>query len=54
MKGFRRFNYSARKKVLDLLDTSNLRMEVAVERITVVQFGLNNGGVNCYRLFWNI
>jgi len=44
---FRSFNNSKGKRVLDLLEAGDLRLRyVVVERITVIGFGVNDGGGN--------
>jgi len=41
------FNNSTGKRVLNLLEAGNLRLRwVVVERITVIEFGVNDGGDN--------
>jgi len=47
MTGFRNFNNSKCKKVLNLLKMGYLRLrEIVVKRITVIEFGVNNGAGN--------
>ena len=47
MTAFRTFNNSTGKRVLDLLEAGDLRLrQVVVERITVIEFGVNDGGGN--------
>jgi len=47
MIGFRNFNNSKCKRVLNLLKTGYLRLwEIVVKRITVIEFGVSNGGAN--------
>ena len=41
MTAFRSFNNNTGKRVLDLLEAGDLR-----ERITVIEFGVNDGGGN--------
>jgi len=42
---FRSFNNNTCKRVLDLLEAGDLRLrEVVVERITVIESGVNDGG----------
>jgi len=43
MTGFRSFNNSTCKRVLNLLEADNLRLtEYVVKRITVIEFGVND------------
>ena len=47
MTGFRSFNNSTGKRALNLLEAGNLNLKlqyVVVERITVIKFGVNDGG----------
>ena len=47
MTAFRSFNNNTGKRVLDLLEAGDLRLRyVVVERITVIEFGVNDGGGN--------
>ena len=44
---FTSFNNNTSKRVLDLLEAGDLRLRyVVVERITVIEFGVNDGGGN--------
>jgi len=44
---FRSFNNNTCKRVLDLLEAGDLRLrQVVVERITIIEFGVNDGGGN--------
>jgi len=44
---FRSFNNCTGKRVLNQLEAGNLSLSyVVVERITVIKFGVNNGGGN--------
>jgi len=44
---FRSLNNNTSKRVLDLLEAGDLRLRsVVVERITVIEFGVNDGGGN--------
>jgi len=44
---FRSLNNNTGKRVLDLLEAGDLRLrQVVVERITVIEFGVNDGGGN--------
>ena len=51
---FRSFNYSTCKTVLNLLEAVYLRLrKIAVERVTVVKFRVDNRGSNgtgCFRI----
>jgi len=45
MRKFRRFNHSACKTVLNLLEAIYLRLsKIVAERVTVVKFGVDNRG----------
>ena len=45
--GFGSFNNNTGKRVLDLLVAGDLRLrQVVVARITVIEFGVNDGGGN--------
>ena len=45
MTGFRSFNNCRSDRVLNQLEARNLRLRwVVVERITVIKFGVNDGG----------
>ena len=50
--GFRSFDNSTCKRVLDLLEPGDLRLgQVVVERVAVVKLGVNNGsgdGGSCF------
>ena len=47
MTAFRSLNNNTGKRVLDLLEAGDLRLrQVVVERITVIEFGVNDGGGN--------
>ena len=47
MTAFRGFSNNTGKRALDLLETDDLRLrQVVVERITVIEFGVNDGGGN--------
>ena len=47
MTGFRSFNNCTGERDLIQLEAGNLRLRyVVVERITVIEFGMNNGGGN--------
>ena len=47
MTGFRSFDNSSGKRVLNLLEAGDLRLRyVEVDRITVIKFGVNDGGGN--------
>jgi len=47
MPGFRIFNNSTCDRVLDLLEAGYMRLgNVLVKRITVIEFGVNDGGGN--------
>jgi len=47
MGGFRSFNNSTSKRVLNLLEPVKLIVwKVVIERVTVVKFGMDNGGAN--------
>jgi len=44
---FRSFNNNTGKRVLDLLEAGDLRLRwFVVDRITVIEFGVNDGGGN--------
>jgi len=44
---FRSFNNNTGKRVLNLLEAGDLRLrKFVVERITVIEFGVNDGGGN--------
>jgi len=44
---FRTFNNNTGKRVLDLLEAGDMRLRyIVVERITVIEFGVNDGGGN--------
>jgi len=44
--GFRSFNNCTGEGVLNLLETGLRLRQVVVERITVIEFGVNDGGGN--------
>jgi len=45
---FGSFNNNTDKGVLDLLEAGDLRLrKVVVEKITAIEFGVNDGGGNC-------
>jgi len=47
MGGFRSFNNSTSKRVLNLLEPVKLIVwKVVIERVTVVKFGMDNRGAN--------
>jgi len=47
MTGFRSFNNSTYKRILNLLETGcQIPAEVVVKRITVIKFRVNDGGGN--------
>ena len=54
MRRFRSFNHSTCKTVLNLLEAVYLRLrKIAVDRVTVVKFRLDNRGSNgtgCFRI----
>ena len=54
MRRFRSFNHSTCKTVLNLLEAVYLRLrKIAVERVTVVKFRVDNRGSNgtgCFRI----
>ena len=52
MSGFRSFDNSTCKKVLDLLEPGDLKLgQVVIKRVAVVELGVNNGsgdGGGCF------
>ena len=46
MTGFSSFNNCTGERVLNLLETGLRLRQVVVERITVIEFGVNDGGGN--------
>ena len=47
MTGFRSFNNCTGERVLNQLEAGDLRLRwVVVERVTVIKFGVNDGGGN--------
>ena len=45
MTGFRSFNNCTSERVLNQLESGNLRLrKVVVERITIIEFRMNDGG----------
>ena len=51
MTGFRSFDNSTCKRVLDLLEPGDLRLGQVIKRVAVVELGVNNGsgdGGSCF------